>query len=829
MTARASAMNRILRHALVSSVLTLAAFLAPVGVAYAQAEYGGLGVVSHLAAHESTEAHNAVNISSQHAFAVDEEDGSYFIGDKFEGEEEKDFIRVQKLSATGEFLAETRIQATSTTEFAGFAIDPKKHRLYLLIQEVRPPGTDELVAAKELWSFSTEASSKKELSPSLLAGAALLGWESTDEQLALIEPTGITVDPQTHDVIILGHANAPTAEEPERLVAGAQRVHFAEEKVEGKLGPRYVDTANCLGGIPTAAEEKALEKGEADPCAEGEGVFSPTVAPDGRLLVQRQGGEGEIWELPTSEDASREFGIGQQPIQIASQPKRLFTYGVENSEHLFTTGSQKILAFAGSGEEGERNTMVAVPGTHGTKVYVLAAVTPGHETKGPGVLVFNYVEGATPRIEEFGWTGGLPESEHEAHEKCALPEAEAGVPLLGADHEEQALIFDVSTLTGPKHPEGTAVVQAFGFGSPPKLELCGHSEATPPQVNFGTAKNVAEVPVGKEATVTSELVGANAASAVWKFTNEETGKEQTVTTGYQFQTPTLGHTFEEPGNYKITEEVTPDDFGPTIVEPPISKFKVAASPVTAAIQPPTSAIVAGKAATLTGNMTDKNETPVSTNYTWEFGDGSKQTGSGGAEFKVTHVYTSPGPYVVKLTVTDAHGRVASAERMVTVGEESKSSPASSGGSGSSGGSTTTSSAPKTEVLPSIEASDPDAGLASTSLSVSPNGTLAVKVTCPVGQTSCTGTVTLRTLTAVSSGAHKHKEILTLASASFSVAGGQSKSVTLHLASAARALLAHSHVLRAKSTLIAHNPSGAVHTTQLVVTLRPTKPKSHKKH
>ncbi len=113
--------------------------------------------------------------------------------------------------------------------------------------------------------------------------------------------------------------------------------------------------------------------------------------------------------------------------------------------------------------------------------------------------------------------------------------------------------------------------------------------------------------------------------------------------------------------------------------------------------------------------------------------------------------------------------------------------------------------------------------------MNPSGTLAVKVTCPAGQTTCTGTLTLRTLSAISSGAHKHKAILTLASASFSVAGGQSKSVTLRLTSAARTLLAHSHILRAKSTLIAHNPSGAAHTTQLVVTLRPTKAKSHKKH
>jgi len=118
---------------------------------------------------------------------------------------------------------------------------------------------------------------------------------------------------------------------------------------------------------------------------------------------------------------------------------------------------------------------------------------------------------------------------------------------------------------------------------------------------------------------------------------------------------------------------------------------------------------------------------------------------------------------------------------------------------------------------------PVAVLASTSLSVSSSGKLVVTVKCPTGEASCSGTITLRTLTAVvaSVGGHQAKakaKVLTLASGSFSVGGGQAKAVTLRVSSAALKLLAHSHSLRARATILAKNPSNGTHTTLSTVTL-----------
>jgi Immunoglobulin I-set domain len=126
---------------------------------------------------------------------------------------------------------------------------------------------------------------------------------------------------------------------------------------------------------------------------------------------------------------------------------------------------------------------------------------------------------------------------------------------------------------------------------------------------------------------------------------------------------------------------------------------------------------------------------------------------------------------------------------------------------------------------------PDATIASTSLHASASGVVIVKVTCPAGVSRCTGTVTLRTLNAVSAsaaGATKSKgSILTLASGSFNVPGGGVKTLALHLSAKARALIARLHVLRVRAAIVAHDPTGGIHTGQAIATLRAAKAKHGK--
>ncbi|HSZ06172.1 MAG TPA: hypothetical protein VK778_13375 [Solirubrobacteraceae bacterium] len=122
---------------------------------------------------------------------------------------------------------------------------------------------------------------------------------------------------------------------------------------------------------------------------------------------------------------------------------------------------------------------------------------------------------------------------------------------------------------------------------------------------------------------------------------------------------------------------------------------------------------------------------------------------------------------------------------------------------------------------------PDAELASTSLTASSSGTVIVEVSCPAAESSCAGTVTLRTLSAVSAGVSAHGStnnakvsILTLAACPFRVAGGRVRRVKLQLSAKARTLLARAHLLRARATIFARDPAGATHTAQTTVTIRP---------
>ena len=119
---------------------------------------------------------------------------------------------------------------------------------------------------------------------------------------------------------------------------------------------------------------------------------------------------------------------------------------------------------------------------------------------------------------------------------------------------------------------------------------------------------------------------------------------------------------------------------------------------------------------------------------------------------------------------------------------------------------------------------PNAELASTILAATSRGTVNVKVSCPDGESTCTGTITLRTLTALNTSTSSHARrrkavIVTLAVGSFKVSGGHTTIVKLHLSKRARTLLGHKHLLRARATIFARDPAGATHTARTIVTLR----------
>ncbi len=187
-------------------------------------------------------------------------------------------------------------------------------------------------------------------------------------------------------------------------------------------------------------------------------------------------------------------------------------------------------------------------------------------------------------------------------------------------------------------------------------------------------------------------------------------------------------------------------------------------------------------------------------------------------------------YHFRIAATNAGGKSTGPDQTLTTLLPTMLSPQFPGGQGTPGSQGVASSQEHKQPLV------PDAELAGTALTERASGTVTIEVSCPAGESICAGTVTLRTLgpVSVSAGVHVSKKpkatILTLATGSFKVAGGQVTRVKLHLSAKARALLArvHAHLLRARATIFARDTAGATHTAQSTVTIRTDKSSGSRK-
>lgn len=821
MTARRAIAIRFLPLALGGSLLLLGVFAARARAG----EYGGLGPLAVFKAGRNG-GHLEVNPRSHQAFGV-APDGSSYIAETIEIES-KPYFRVQALGSSGEYLAEARIKLpTQAHQLDGVAIDAEKQRIYLLVVDERkgeverPVFDPEAPVAAELYAFSTAAG---KLEPAAGTAAGLLAGEKTLDSLSeeagvpLLDPHGIAVDPTTHDVLILGQQDVSPnkGSGEEALRAAAQRVH-TEGSAEGKLGPRYVDAENCLDEGATIMTEPA--------CADGSGQSSsPFVSPGGRLYGERS---GELWEVPATEGSSETFESGSDPSVYEVKPKRLFTVGrnegIEGQESIVEPVSE---------EAGEGGALAFTPtGPSEGRIYLDAEITAEEgesRLQNRGAVVLDYSEnGGTPKTKERGWTAGQGPTGENA--KCILPSGSLPI-LVGADSSGRLLLLDVTPAVISEHKPAAVNVLQFGAGG----EECGNALATPPSVAV-SGETVTKVRLDEKATLSLNVFAADTASVEWRFKNggKEEVDEPPVVEDYPFptQTPKLEHAFKHAGNYEIIAIVTPDDFGPKLEEHSVVAVE---GGVIEAEFSYTGATTVGAPAKFTAKVTDpyKTSAHVQYKYTWEFGDGNKVEGSGAREFRTEHVYAGAGSYEVKLTVTDEGSHTAKETHTVKVnapkaptglsgaGVGAGAQDIASGGQGAGGAPSVTSTR-----APAVMA------LAGRSLAVTRSGGVMLKLTCPAQGASCAGTVTLRTLGAVSArvGAHTKRSILILAAGSFTVVGGQVRTVTLHLSARARALLAHARVLRARATLLSHDRSGETNATQAVVTLRLARPPRAAKH
>lgn len=805
-------------------LLALAFALAPAASAFCAAAYGAYGELGKPFGEQGTKKGQFTITSDVHALGVDPTDNSVYVGDEpKEGNESAAEYRIQKFSSSGTFIASASFKVEPVGPEGGYpvglegiAVDPTAPgggRVYALVIYEReeeagekllkkiakgegvPRIDGEDAAAGILYAFSTTPSGEQllpaknengeEFPEGVFASEATLDAQSEvthdPAASALLEPSGIAVDPTDHDVIVLGQED----QGDEELLTAAQRVN-----PDGTLGPRWVDVNGCFEG----EQESPLcySEGEGEELQPGEPT-SPVVTQTGHVLVDLPG--SEIWEVPS--DFSSQ-AVPRPVLQFANKLQMLLSFpgGLEPTEG----GS---LSYVHEASEGAGEG----------RLYQMSELEPGTvlEPRFPAVLSFKLSEAAGAlHATELGFTGGQNKKQHPT---CAI--SALSQPFLAGGEGQVAYVFDPDVGNAQETP--SPKVDEYGPGGSGCLtDSVEAPVASAKGTVVGTVGNPANV--NETVTLSSKLTLGNALSVNWEF-DDGTTREVSVD---QFQTTSVEHAFTAPGDYTVKETVHTDDLAePTLstqatvvvdAAKPTAQFSASASPT------------AGSPVKFTSTSSDPNKSQL-VKYVWRFGDGQEQTTETAT---VEHTYAAAGKYTVSLQVTDAFGLSGSVSKELTVAEAAPPPPpppsTTTNNTSNNNTSNNTTSTTSTGGSQTVEHS-PEAKLASAALTVNGAGAFAVKIACPAGDARCSGTITLTTLGAV--GAGKKKAVLTLASGPFTIAGGASKSFTLRLSAKARALLARSHVLRAKSTIVAHDPSGGSSTTAATVTLKAAKPTAHR--
>ena len=465
-------------------VPVLAVVLSLVWAAGARAEtYGELGHFGSVGAGRGQFTIAGSPSKGTHAFGVDPTDNSVYVGD----EPVNRHYRIQKLTPSGQFLAQTPTLVPPNRDgIEGIAVDTADKRIYMLALERRSQ-TAKLDPAQPvagtLYAFSTEASGESLVpapgtnSEGVLTGPKEFEAESEVPGKALLRPSGIAVDPSSHDVIVLGEAEGVPGEE-EQPHGALERVHS-----NGSIGARYVDSSGILN--PVAFPN------------------SPVVTPGGAVyvpLAQAQRRENknthEIEEFDSMVKIPSDFTSASPPTnfvefvnQGASETRPVAQF---DSSEIAKEGGGASLAPPAPGEAGEG------------RIYTKAQVFDQKGVGYPGVLAFDGADGL-----EVGWTGG---QSRQVSENCNIGFGGLIYSQLAAGSEEKLFVLSVTATT-------TRVVE-FGPGG----KGCPAAEASEPTATVaGKPLSPSEViSPGTPVTFSSTMTQSNALSVEWNFGDGKT-------------------------------------------------------------------------------------------------------------------------------------------------------------------------------------------------------------------------------------------------------------------------------------------------------------------
>jgi PKD repeat protein len=739
----------------------------------------------------------------------------------------------------------------------GIAVDPALGRLYVLTAELRMPTLPvdnaaveqpllerkAVEAAATLYAYSTHQQGSS-LVPAVggspvLTSAAALGAQSPGAGQALLEPSGITVDPETHEVIILGHVDEAGAAQ-DQFESASDHIALQRVHLDGSLGARYVDRKNFFAkeASPELRPHSPIvvgpEKNEHVYVGYKRGVLPASVVeiPDNFASSE----EPKIFFAPPTESVVEEWI--KSPAQAegpgvlgpvaggaltASPEGTIFTSGLI---HLEGHGSyQAVVALSGAdgsvtGWTGgqaqnpeappeQRYQCVieplfynpAAPVAAGSKgdVFVLA---PGYlydrNLANPHEIEF-YGPPAAPAVIEFGPGGsGCP-----AAKSKELTATLRGVPLEGSVNEGEQVGFST------KLTQADALKVEWDFGDGSKETTVQQKKPQEPQTKHafkqsGTLTVTATVHTDNLATPTitlsthvTVLGEGKKETEQEKQEREKREKEQKEKEQKEHEKETTKEREEREKREKEQKEREEKEHGS--LGPTARAF--VPGPATVGVP----ALFDGSASSDTAGPNEITE------YHWNFGDGGHYSGPAAIVF---HKYGSASKYQVTLTVTDKRG-LTSPPYSLSVEVLAPAKPQSSASETELG--TATVAGVTYAAAPTV----PVVTIASALLRATPAGTLTLLLYCPAGERSCAGTVTLRSAMAIAGGKVRRLKTpaTTIAKGTFAIGGGKQKRVVLHLTRQARALLARVRSLHARAQVVAHDQAGATHTTTLAVIVR----------
>jgi hypothetical protein len=819
-----------------------------VGVASASAASPGYGELLRFngVGTGAAKGHKFELEEETHAFGVDPTDNSVYVGDEKSGSSEEEF-RIQKYSAAGAFQAAVLIKPGGnhtpegmqyTEDLDGVAIDPVKKRIYVLVTYKRS-GADSVDPSTEVagavYAFSTTPSGE-ELVPAeganekgLLASTTALNANSETQGQALLNPSGITVDPATHEVMILGEVDQG---------AGGFHAALARLSEKGVLGTTYV-APEALGA--------------------NKPPDSPVVSQKGTVFFENA---DEILQIPSDfKSAPKVLFHFEEPESLIEGPFKdeIALFGEDTDESSYG-GGLAIYPEGGAETEGR---IVADSEVH----EIGEGGTVGSQNT--SVMAFHYAEaGGAVKVTETGWLGGKA-GELGTAKSCVIGFALNYPQVAGAG---EGRMFALT-------PSTSEVIE-FGALKEGEKTTCPTAKAGGLEALI-LGKKVSTVTTSSNVTLSSKVTQANVLSVEWKFGDGSSNETVNVTPGEQIQTAEVQHKFAKVGKATVEAVIHTDNLATPVttvtttlnVEPPTGGPKVTT-------QPAGQTVVEGQDATFKSTasgvepITIQWEESTNGGATWtKVGAGtsggttstltvsSVTTSESGRQYRATFTNSvEPEPNVhsssATLTVETKAEHEAKekaeqeakekaereakekaereakekAERERAEQEARERAAAQAAQEAVEVAARAAAAAKKAAEEALGKPPPPAEGAASvkvagTSVTVTSAGAVSVKLSCPAGVSACTGTITLKTVGAVnaSAGARQAKRaVLTLASGSFRLPGGQTETATLHLSAKAKTLLARSHTLGARATIVAHNAAGASVTTLAVLSLHAAK-------